>query len=244
MAASFRCEASDAARLTPAVVPSSFEERGGPVADRTTERAVGDEEDVALWRRVVEGDRRALAELYDRHGGLMLALARRILGGDGREAEDLVHDVFLEAWRQAADFDAGRGSVRAWLVLRLRSRALDRKKSAGFARVDSLDAHTELGLRTGEGEDQSLSPDRERVKRALAELPAEQREVLLLGYFEGLSSSEIAERLGTPIGTVKSRVAAALSRLRAALRVDGGGGGGGGAGGARAAEPRARRLTP
>jgi RNA polymerase sigma-70 factor (ECF subfamily) len=176
-----------------------------------------DGEDAALWGRVVDGDRRALARLYDRHGGLMLALARRILGGDGREAEDLVHDVFLEAWRQASDFDAGRGSVRAWLVLRLRSRALDRKKSAGFARVESLDAREGFEVRAADDGDASFGPDRAAVRRALVALPDDQRQVLLLGYFEGLSSSEIATRLGTPIGTVKSRVAAAMAKLREAL---------------------------
>jgi RNA polymerase sigma-70 factor, ECF subfamily len=176
------------------------------------------EEDRQLWQRVVDGDRAALGQLYDRYGGLMLALARRIMG-DARESEDLVHDVFLEAWRQAADFDPERGSVRAWLVLRLRSRALDRRKSAGFARVDSLDADVGLQMRADESEDPALSPDRQAIRKAMAELPSEQRQVLLLGYFEGLSSSEIAERLGTPIGTVKSRVAAAMGRLRSALRV-------------------------
>ena len=175
-------------------------------------------EDSGLWQRVVDGDRAALGELYDRYGGLMLALARRIMG-DARESEDLVHDVFLEAWRQAADFDPARGSVRAWLVLRLRSRALDRRKSAGFSRVDSMDADPTFQVQAEEGEDPALSPDREAIRRAIAALPIEQRQVLMLGYFEGLSSSEIAERLGTPIGTVKSRVAAAMTRLRSALRV-------------------------
>ena len=176
------------------------------------------DEDSGLWQRVVDGDRAALGRLYDRYGGLMLALARRIMG-DARESEDLVHDVFLEAWRQAADFDPARGSVRAWLVLRLRSRALDRRKSAGFARVDSLDADPGFQMRADEPEDPALSPDREAIRRAITALPLEQRQVLMLGYFEGLSSSEIAERLGTPIGTVKSRVAAAMTRLRSALRV-------------------------
>jgi RNA polymerase sigma-70 factor (ECF subfamily) len=180
--------------------------------------AVDSQDDSGLWQRVVDGDRAALGQLYDRYGGLMHALARRILG-DAREAEDLVHDVFLEAWRQAADFDPARGSVRAWLVLRLRSRALDRRKSAGFARVDSLDAERDLEPRADAAEDPTLSPDREAIRRALAALPPDQRQVLVLGYFEGLSSSEIAARLGTPIGTVKSRVAAAMTRLRAALRV-------------------------
>jgi RNA polymerase sigma-70 factor (ECF subfamily) len=202
------------ARVRP--VTSGLTAPGRPVT--VTLVAADSEEDGQLWQLVVDGDRAALGKLYDRYGGLMLALARRIMG-DGRESEDLVHDVFLEAWRQAADFDASRGSVRAWLVLRLRSRALDRRKSAGFSRVDSMDAEPGLQMRAEELEDPALSPDRDAVRRCLASLPVEQRQVLLLGYFEGLSSSEIAERLGTPIGTVKSRVAAAMTRLRSALRV-------------------------
>jgi RNA polymerase sigma-70 factor (ECF subfamily) len=142
-----------------------------------------------------------------------MAVGQRILG-DRREAEDVLHDVFLEVWRAAADYDEERGSVRAWLVMRMRSRALDRRKAAGFARVVPLEERSDS---TRAGDDPSVQPDRERVKRALAELPADQRQVLELGYFEGLSSTEIAARTDTPVGTVKSRVAAALGKLRAVL---------------------------
>ena len=173
--------------------------------------------DAELVRAVARGDRPALAQLYDRFSPILLAVATRILG-ERREAEDLLHDVFLEVWRQAADYDSTRGSVRAWMLIRLRSRALDRRKSAGATRVVSLDAETERGGEEREAatsEDPSLAPDRTAIRRALAALPDEQRTVLELGYFEGLSSSEIAERLGAPVGTVKSRVAAALAKLRA-----------------------------
>jgi len=109
--------------------------------------------------------------------------------------------------------------VRAWLFLRMRSRALDRRKSAAFARVDSLDAKVgsvERG-QASPGEDPLCGPDRTRVRLALDTLRDEQRLVLQLGYFEGLSSTEIANQLQIPVGTVKSRVAAALDRLRFAL---------------------------
>ena len=146
----------------------------------------------------------------------MLGLARRIVGGKP-EAEDIVHDVFVEAWRRAADYDEQRGSVKAWLLLRTRSRAIDFRKSAGVARtVPSSDSDWLASLVDPRG-DSSEAPDRERLRRLLAELNVEQREVLLLGYFEGLSSSEIAIKLAIPIGTVKSRVAAALNALRQAL---------------------------
>lgn len=174
--------------------------------------------DEHLLAAVIDGDRGALARLYDRYGPVLLGLARRILG-DRPEAEDLVHDVFVEAWRRAEDFDPERGSVRAWLILRLRSRAIDRVKAAPHARTTSLDAPGvgEPDDRAGAAEDPALAADRSAVRRALMGLPPEQRAVLWLGYFEGLSSSEIATRTGVPIGTVKSRVAAALARLRSVL---------------------------
>jgi RNA polymerase sigma-70 factor (ECF subfamily) len=165
---------------------------------------------------MASGDTRALAALYDRHAPLMFGLARRIVGGKP-EAEDIVHDVFVEAFRHAADYDESRGSVKAWLLMRTRSRAIDHRKSAGVARtVPTGDTGWLASLIDPRG-DESEAPDRTRVRRVLAALSGEQREVLVLGYFEGLSSSEIANKIGIPMGTVKSRVAAALSALREAL---------------------------
>jgi RNA polymerase sigma-70 factor, ECF subfamily len=184
-----------------------------------------EEADTALVAAIASGDRRALARLYDRYAATLLAIGQRLLGGR-REAEDLVHDVFLEAWRQSLHYDPARGSVRAWLMVRLRSRALDRHRAASTAPVpmESAPRHEE---RATSGEDPALAPDRSAVRRALADLPSEQRAVLELGYFEGLSSSEIAHRTGAPIGTVKSRVATALARLRAGLNPGGVRGGAG-----------------
>ncbi len=171
-------------------------------------------EDAELIQAAANGQRRALAVLYDRHAPTMLGLALRVLS-QRHEAEDLVHDVFLEAWKRAADYDPNRGSVRAWLLLRTRSRALDRKKSARVKRSVSLEAES-LPELSQSGAD--AAPDQRLVREVLRELPTEQREVLLLGYFEGLSSSEISAHIGIPIGTVKSRVASALSKLRGALK--------------------------
>jgi RNA polymerase sigma-70 factor (ECF subfamily) len=165
----------------------------------------------------------ALAKLYDLHAPVMLALAQRILGSKN-DAEDLVHDVFLEAWRRAADYDPERGTVRAWLILRTRSRAIDSRKSAKVSRTVSVGDSAWLERLLGGAEDVSGSADRDLVRKSLRDLPEDQRMVLLLGYFEGLSSSEIAARLATPIGTVKSRVAKGLSRLREALGSPKGGG--------------------
>lgn len=172
-----------------------------------------DDDDVALVRAVAAGDRAALARLYDRYASILLALALRIIR-DRREAEDLLHDVFLEVWRSAKDYDLARGRVRTWLIIRMRSRALDVTKSA---RVSRRSGDPEVLDRMVAEGDVAGSPDRQRVRAALAELSADQRQVLELAYFDGQSCSEIAERIGIPIGTVKSRLAAGLGKLRQTL---------------------------
>ena len=187
-----------------------------PTSARSAVAASDPARDAELVQEMARGKTDALAELYDLHAPVMLALAHRILGSKN-DAEDLVHDVFLEAWRRAADYDADRGTVRAWLVLRTRSRAIDSKKSAKVSRTVTVGDTGWLERLLGGADDVSGSADRDLVRRTLRELPEDQRMVLLLGYFEGLSSSEIAARLATPIGTVKSRVAKGLSRLREAL---------------------------
>lgn len=178
--------------------------------------AWSDDGDARLVRDVADGDRESLARLYDRYAPSLLAIGQRILR-DRREAEDLLHDVFLEVWRQAADYDPKRGSVRGWLLLRMRCRALDRLKAAGVQRVVSLEERRPAEEPAAGGEDPAGAPDRARVRQALAGLPASLRVVLELGYFEGLSSAEIATRIAAPVGTVKSRVAAALAKLRSDL---------------------------
>ena len=164
--------------------------------------------DATLVAAMASGDRAALATLYERHSSILLGLAMRIVR-DRREAEDLLHDVFLEAWRSAKDFDPKRGRVRTWLAIRMRSRALDLQKSA---RVSRNAGDSGLDLLVDDGEPRS--PDHARVRAALAEIGPDQRKVLELAYFEGLSCTEIAQRVEIPVGTVKSRVAAGLERLR------------------------------
>ncbi|MFN0249892.1 MAG: sigma-70 family RNA polymerase sigma factor [Kofleriaceae bacterium] len=165
--------------------------------------------DAALVARMAEGDRAAMSQLYERHAGILLGLALKIVR-ERREAEDLLHDVFLEAWRAAKDFDPKRGRVRTWLAIRMRSRALDLKKSARVSR-NAGDA----GLDVVVDDSVTPTPDHARVRAALAALGPDQRKALELAYFEGLSCTEIAERVSIPVGTVKSRIAAGLERLRA-----------------------------
>lgn len=163
---------------------------------------------------LASGRHDALSVLYDRYAGLLTAVGLRMIP-DRREVEDLVHDVFMEAWRNAATYDPDRGTVRAWLVMRMRSRTLDRRKSAGMSRSVSLDAQSYEWLASDD--DPAASSDRGRVRRAMSALSEDQRQIIELAYFEGLSSSEMATRLGVPLGTVKSRAAASLARLRTEL---------------------------
>lgn len=174
----------------------------------------GDDEDAALVAAMARGDRAALATLYERHSGVLLGLATRIVR-ERREAEDLLHDVLLEAWRSAKDFDPKRGRVRTWLAIRMRSRALDLQKSARVSR-NAGDAGLEVVV--DERPSAAAAPDHAKVRAALAALGPDQRSVVELAYFEGLSCSEIAARVAIPIGTVKSRLAAGLARLRDTLR--------------------------
>lgn len=178
----------------------------------------GAPDDRALVALVAGGDQTALATLYDRFAPTMLAVGQRILGS-AREAEDLVHDVFLEAWLRASYYDPARGSVRTWLMLRLRSRALDRRRSAQRDRAVGLD---ELRLPAASSGSEGEGLDARRVQAMLAGLPSDQRSVLELSYFAGRSCSEIAADLNIPIGTVKSRMSRALTHLRDALSERGG----------------------
>jgi RNA polymerase sigma-70 factor (ECF subfamily) len=160
---------------------------------------------------LVRGDRNALAALYDRHAGVLLALATRLLG-DRPQAEELLHDVFLEAWHHARDFDPARGSVRAWLVTRTRSRAFDRRAARSrHGRLADAAAREQSALTDP---DAGVPLDAARVRQGVNRLPPELVTLLELAYFEGLSFSEIGEALGIPLGTVKSRMARALSLLR------------------------------
>jgi RNA polymerase sigma-70 factor, ECF subfamily len=167
--------------------------------------------DSELISLITRGQKAALGVLYDRHAGLLMAVLTRVLS-DTQEAEDVLHEVFLEVWERAADYDAGRGSVRAWLVMRARSRGLDRVRALNRARTLPTDPMST------EAPAQPAPTDTLSVRRALSNLAPELRTLLELGYFEGMSSAEIAVHQQLAVGTVKSRVARALAELREALR--------------------------
>ncbi|MEO8190426.1 MAG: sigma-70 family RNA polymerase sigma factor [Acidobacteriota bacterium] len=176
--------------------------------------------DRALITRIEGREADALSELYDRHSGRLMGLCQRILGDTG-EAEEVLQEVFLWVWRSSATFDGSRGSVLAWLLVGTRSRAIDRVRTrrpavrAGLRSVETVPD-------TPSGEDveaDSVSREWEGLCRsAIAELPENQRRALELAYFDGLTHQEIAERTGTPLGTVKTRVRLGLMKLRDLIR--------------------------
>ena len=175
--------------------------------------------DGALIRRVANGDESALSELYDRYAGLLLALARRILTRQS-DAEEVLQEVFLQVWNQAGRYDTRRSAVSTWLVLITRSRAIDRLRSRqvfdrtlGSLQQENRDAHTSPeGIRSVLWEQR-----RRRLHTALADLPEEQRNVLELAFYRGMTQSEIASGTGIPLGTVKTRTLLAMKKLRRAL---------------------------
>ena len=173
-------------------------------------------DDAQLMVAVAGGDRTALATLYDRYAAVMIGVGFRMLG-DKQQAEDLLHDVFLEAWNKAASYSPERSKVSTWLLMRLRSRALDRLRTSGRRRSLELeDEVVDIPSSAGE-DDPALGMERVAIRRALDLLPTEQRTVLELAYFYGLSSSEVASKVNVPVGTVKSRIAAGLAKLRVGL---------------------------
>lgn len=175
-----------------------------------------DTDDQALLAAIKTGDRDALAQLYDKHAASMLATAFRILRNQ-RDAEDLVHDVFLEAWRRAESFDESRGSVRAWLLLRTRSRAIDRLRTLTRAREHLMVSDELVEQSPAVDGDPVDEYERARARRAVERLSDVQRQVVELCYFKGMTCQEVSDDCGIPIGTVKSRLSAALARLRAEL---------------------------
>ena len=176
--------------------------------------------DAVLMARIEARDARALGELYDRHAARLLGVARRILGGGG-EAEEVVQEVFLFAWRSAASYDARRGAVLTWLLIATRSRAIDRLRSRRSPSRPPTRPLVEAGDPPAGDDVEAASADREweaLCRTAVSELPGDQRAVLELAYFEGLTQQEIAERTATPLGTVKTRTRLGLMKLRERLR--------------------------
>ncbi len=178
-----------------------------------------DDDWTTLLERTSQGDESAFADLYDRSSALVNGLVFRMLR-DTAAAEDVTLDVYMQVWRQATRYDAARGSVRAWLLLLARSRALDslRASASEPRHRDPLETASMVPSTDPTPEEHSaISHRRLIVQRACAGLAAEQRQAIELAYFGGLSHSEIASTLGQPLGTIKTRIRAGMTRLRQAL---------------------------
>ena len=179
-------------------------------------------EEAQIVRRIGAGEPDALSDLYDRYSAMLKALAVRVLGSVG-EAEEVVQEAFLQVWRQAGRYDPARSSVSTWLVLITRSRAIDRLRSRKVSQktVAAAESENRTTHTSPEGaRDVLMSERRKRLDTEMRELPDEQREVLELAFYRGLTQREISESTGIPLGTVKTRTLLAMKKLRAALRAE------------------------
>jgi RNA polymerase sigma-70 factor, ECF subfamily len=168
-----------------------------------------------LVQRVAGGDAHALTALYDGTNRLVFGLVLRVLG-DRAAAEEVLLDVYTQVWRQAASYDRGRGSPLAWLMMIARTRAIDRLRSGRQAQKRSEPLEKALDERSpvADPEEAAVTSERETmVRSALESLSTEQREVIELAYYKGLSHSEIAMQLGQPLGTVKTRTRLGMIKL-------------------------------
>ena len=173
--------------------------------------------DEALVALVARADEDALAELYDRVSRIAYGLALRVLR-DERHAEDAVQEAFLQVWRSAATFRAERAKASTWILTLVHRRAVDLVRREERRQADPLTDDSALGEAPEDTEEAAwLRFERERVQAALKQLPDVQREALELAYYGGFSQSELADRLGVPLGTIKSRMFAGLARLRELL---------------------------
>ncbi len=179
------------------------------VPDNAESRAT----DPELIRRITTGDESALASLYDRYSGIVYSVAHRVLQDSGA-AEEVLQDIFYQLWCSAANFDPARGKLGAWLLVSARNRSIDRLRRRKPATVTEDERIALPGNLESELAQTELIS---KVRSALGVLAAPQRQALELAYFEGMTHSEIAERTGQPLGTVKTRLRAALETLRQIL---------------------------
>ena len=178
-------------------------------------------DDRQLIQRVAMGEKEALEELYTRYSSPVFSLARFMLRQEAL-AEEATQDIFLNIWLKASSYNAERGEPRAWIMSVAHHKVIDiiRSRRRNITMTDPKDYET-LDLlpanQMSTAEEAELNLERDRIRKALSVLPPAQKEVIVLAYFQGLSQSEIAEKLGQPLGTVKTRVRLAMQKLRAEL---------------------------
>jgi RNA polymerase sigma-70 factor (ECF subfamily) len=171
-----------------------------------------------LWVRLRERDMASLEALYARYGSYVYALAMRMLGRS-EEAEEVVQDVFWQLWKNETEYDPTRSAFRTWLFAITRSRCLDRLRRHRSRSDSELPRGSGLGSTPADPEQEAILAERQKhVVAAFQALPEPQRRVLEMGFFNGLTHREIAERLGEPLGTVKSRIKMGMDKLKDSLR--------------------------
>jgi len=182
---------------------------------------MGNTADAELIRRIRAGDRAAFLQFYDGYAPLLLSVAARVLG-DRREAEDVLQDVFTQIWHKSSGYDAELGTLSSWAVTLTRNKAIDRIRASTRRRrlLEEVALSAESQQQEPPASANELLHGRERAERirsALTELSTDQRQVIELAFFAGLSQSEIAARLQQPLGTVKARIRRGMLRLREQL---------------------------
>ena len=198
--------------LNPIDAPGRSSNRSMPAKGPSESRAAFPD-DAGLLDRVLAGDQSAMTEVFDRYSSAVYSVALRVLHDPGH-AEDVMQEVFLQIWRNPSSFVQGRGSLGAWLVVVARNRSIDllrRRRPSDPVEDVILASSSDVA---SEAERNIVT---EKVREILKDLPAEQKASIELAFFEGLTHSEIAERTGDPLGTVKTRIRLALISIRKAL---------------------------
>jgi len=170
--------------------------------------------DATLMGRIRAGDEAAMAAVYDRYSGLVYAVALRVLT-ESSAAEDVLQDIFMQLWRNPQGFDSARGSLGAWLSVVARNRAVDRLRQRRTD-LDIDDVVIAFPTRLDDEAERNLMAG--KARQALGLMPAEQRRAVEMAFFEGLTHSEIAQKTGEPLGTIKTRIRGAMISLRKVLQ--------------------------
>lgn len=172
--------------------------------------------DAALLSAIRSGSQDAMGQLYDRYSSVVYAVALRVLG-DAAAAEDVLQEIFLQLWRNPGSFDASRGDLAPWLAVVTRNRSVDMLRKR---RPQAELSETVVSVEPDLAADADRSRIAEKIRATLAGMPAAQRSALEMAYFEGYSHSEIAEKTGEPLGTIKTRIRAALMLLRRTVEAE------------------------